>query len=62
MMLMLESLFFQKLSIETRLNKTFLIIVRLFSPIDLFTILESQNQEIGELYVVQERHATDFEA
>ena len=27
-----------------------------------FTILEPQNQEIGQLYVVQVRRATDFEA
>ena len=29
---------------------------------NLFTFLEFQDQEIGEVYVVQERRATDFEA
>ena len=33
-----------------------------FLPTNPFTILEPQDQEIGELYVVQERRATDFEA
>ena len=31
-------------------------------PTNPLTILEPQNQEIGELYVAQERCATDFEA
>ena len=30
------------------------------NPTNSFTILESQDQEIGEFYVVQERRATDF--
>ena len=31
-------------------------------PTDLFTILETRDQEIGEFYAVQERDTTDFEA
>ena len=31
-------------------------------PTKPFTILDAQDQEIGETYVVQERRATDFEA
>ena len=31
-------------------------------PTNPLTILEPQDQEIGELYAVQERRATDFEA
>ena len=31
-------------------------------PTNPFTILEPQDQEIGEFYVVQERHMTDFKA
>ena len=33
-----------------------------YNPTNLFTILKPQDQEIGEFYVVQECHATDFEA
>ena len=32
------------------------------SPTDPFTILEPQNQGMGEFYVIQKRHSTDFEA
>ena len=31
-------------------------------PTNPFTMLEPQDQEIGEFYVLQERRATDFEA
>ena len=31
-------------------------------PTNLFPILEPRDQEIGELYVVQDHRATDFEA
>ena len=31
-------------------------------PTEPFTILEPYDQEIGELYLVQERRVTDFEA
>ena len=31
-------------------------------PTNPFTILEPQDQEISEFYVVQERHTTDFKA
>ena len=31
-------------------------------PTNLFPILEPRDQEIDELYVVQDRRATDFEA
>ena len=34
----------------------------LYFPTSPFTILEPQDQEIGEFYVIQERRATDFEA
>ena len=32
------------------------------NPTNPFTFLEPRNQEIGEIYVVQERRVTDFEA
>ena len=32
------------------------------SPTNHFTILEPQDQEIGEFYLVQERRGTDFKA
>ena len=34
----------------------------MYNPTNIFPILEPQDQEIGEFYVVQERRATDFEA
>ena len=34
----------------------------IYYPTNSFTILEPEDQEIGEFYVVQERRATDFEA
>ena len=33
-----------------------------YLPTNTFTVLEPQDQEIGECYVVQERRVTDFEA
>ena len=33
-----------------------------YNPTNSFTILEPQDQEIGEFFVVWERRATDFDA
>ena len=39
-----------------------LLFGRGYIPTSPFTILEPQDQGIGEFYVVQKRRATDFEA
>ena len=39
-----------------------LIVWSFLDPTNTFTILEPQDQEIGELYAVQECRVTDFEA
>ena len=44
----------------TTINKTGIRVC--LSPTGTFTILEPQNQEIGEFYVVHERRVMDFDA
>ena len=48
--------------LDNRMKRLLLTTIYLWYPTNPFTILEPLDQEIGEFYVVQERHATDLDA